>query len=290
MDKTTLSKKVKQFHLVSRKLVDTLFAGNYHSVFKGPGLEFNDVREYMPGDDSRFIDWNVSARTPFPYTKTFKEEREMTLQMVVDISPSLHIGSGHSSKKDVAGMVFAILAFAAEANNDRVGSILFSDKVDQIISPQKGKKHILRQISTVLGTRDSGKGSNLALALRSVSELMKRRGIVVILSDFKTSGYWKELSLLSHRHDVIAIRITDPMDEKFPLKGFIELEDPETGDTLAAFGGSRRFKKKYSDFWELQKIAWQNGCKKIGIDILEVSTEDDPALKLMQFFDRRRKR
>ena len=290
IQKSEISRKVRQFQLISRKLVDSLFAGNYHSVFKGPGLEFHDVREYMPGDDARFIDWNVSSRTNVPYLKTFREEREMLLEIIVDVSSSLRIGSGEQSKLDVAGIVFALMGFSAVANNDRIGSVFFSDRVESVISPMKGKKHVLRQISNLLSSSFEGKGSNLALALRSASENMKRRGIVVILSDFKMSGYWKELSLLSRRHDVLAIRITDPLDWQFPKTGLIDLEDSETGEGLSVYGSSRRFRKEYEDFWELQRINWLNGCRQCGVDTLEISTEEEPAKKLLQFFERRKKK
>jgi uncharacterized protein (DUF58 family) len=285
-----LSKKVKKLHLVSGKLVESFFAGNYRSVFKGPGLEFDEVREYIAGDDTRFIDWNVSSRMGTPYTKTFREEREVVLQVLIDLSASLGTGAGTVSKQDTAGMIFALLAFAAVANNDRVGSLLFSDRIEKQIQPMKGNKHVLKQISQVLSFKPEGAGSDLALAFRTTVETMKRRGICVILSDFRAASYWSELTVLAQRHDVIAIRVTDPVDRKYPLSGLVELQDPETGETILGYGRSARFREEYAEFWEIERLNWLNGCRRIGVDTLEINTEDDVAVKLMEYFNRRNKR
>jgi len=285
-----LSKRVKKLHLISGKLVESFFAGNYRSVFKGPGLEFDEVREYISGDDTRFIDWNVSSRMSQPYTKTFREEREVVLQVLIDISASLSTGAGSVSKQDTAGMIFALLAFAAVANNDRVGSLLFSDRIEKSVQPMKGKKHVLKQISSVLSAKAEGRGSDLSLAFRSTAESMKRRGICVILSDFRSSSYWSELTVLSSKHDVIAIRITDPVDRQYPVSGLVELQDPETGESIIGFGRSKKFREEYAEFWEIERLNWLNGCRRIGVDTLEINTEDDVAIKLMEYFKRRNKR
>jgi uncharacterized protein (DUF58 family) len=286
--KALTAEKVRKIHLVSKKLVDTLFAGNYHSVFKGPGLEFHEVREYQMGDDARFIDWNVTSRTTGPYLKTFKEERELVLFAVVDVSPSLSIGSQGKTKMETAGLLFGMLGLAAVANNDRVGSLLFSDKIESVIPPQKGKNHVLRQILQLLNTENTGRGSDLSSALRMASEILKSRSIIVVLSDFRTTGFWKDLAILAKKNDVIAVRVSDPLDRHFPEAGLIDLEDPETGDTLAVFGASTRFQEKYNEYWEYQRLSWLNNCQQYGIDTLDVGTEEDPGLKLMQFFDRRK--
>lgn len=285
-----IASRVKKFHLISKKLVENLFAGNYHSVFKGPGLEFDEVREYIFGDDPRFIDWNVSSRMGMPYSKTFREERELVLQMVVDISSSLLMGSGENTKLDTAGMVFSLLAFAAVANNDRVGTVLFSDVIEHQVSPMKGKKHVMKQISMLLSHQSSSSGSNLGLALRSTSEFLKRRGIVVILSDFRADNYGSELSLLARQHDVIAIRITDPLDKEFPDTGLIELEDPESGEIIPVWGKSLKLRKKYRDNNELDRLNWLKTCRSCGVDTLEVGTDQDPGECLLRFFYRRKKR
>ena len=236
MIREELSARVRHLHVRSRKLVESLFAGNYHSVFKGPGLEFDEVRDYEYGDDVRFIDWNVSSRMGSPYSKTFREERELILFLVVDVSASLSMGSGDVDKREVAGNLFALLALAAVANNDRVGSLLFSDRIESHVVPMKGRKHVLRQISEVLGYKAGGRGTNLAQALRTAHQSLKRKSIVVILSDFRSDGYQSELALLSRKHDVIAIRLTDPLDGDFPPTGLLELEDPESGDSFTVWG------------------------------------------------------
>lgn len=284
-----ISRKVKQLHFASRKLVDTIFAGNYRSVFKGPGLEFDEVREYSDGDDPRFIDWNVTSRMGAPYTKTFREEREVVLQVLVDTSSSLFFSSGKVNKRELAGHLFALIALAAVANNDKVGSLLFSDRIEEQIQPRKGKKHVLKQITQILSVKEGRKGSNLALACKTASKTMKRRGICLILSDFRTSHYRNELTVLARKHDVIAIRLTDPLDRDFPSSGLLSLEDPESGQTLN-FIGTGRMRRQYRDFWEHERYLWLRSCQSAGVDTLEISTEDDPAVKLLHFFERRKKR
>ncbi len=289
MDSRNISNKVKHLHFISRKLVDTIFAGNYHSVFKGPGLEFDEVREYAWGDDPRFIDWNVTSRMSGPYTKTFREEREVVLQVLVDTSSSLFFSSGQMNKRELAGYVFTLVALAAVANNDKVGSLLFSDRIEEQVPPRKGKKHVLKQITRILSVQEGQKGSNLSLALTTASQTMKRRGICLILSDFRTTGYQKELSLLARKHDVIAIRLTDPLDHDFPSTGLVSLEDPESGLRWQGMG-TKGMRASYRQFWEHERYLWRKECQSAGVDILEISTEDDPAARLLHFFERRKSR
>ncbi|MCG8453333.1 MAG: DUF58 domain-containing protein [Spirochaetales bacterium] len=288
MSQDDLPARVRRLHVRSRKLVESLFAGNYHSVFKGPGLEFDEVRDYQYGDDVRFIDWNVSSRMAAPYSKTFKEERELVLMGVVDVSASLSTGVAGRTKRDTAGNLFALLAMAAVANNDKVGSLLYSDRVERLVVPMKDRKHVLRQISEVLGHHPRGRGSDLALALKTTAQNLKRKSIVVVLSDFRSQGYQSELALLARKHDVIAIRITDPTDYSFPEVGLVEAEDPETGKGFSAWGHSKSLRKEYSDFWDDERRAWLKNCRAIGADTLEVSTEEEPADSLLAFFRRRR--
>lgn len=288
MNTEDLSSRVRRLHVRSRKLVESLFAGNYHSVFKGPGLEFDEVRDYEYGDDVRFIDWNVSSRMVSPYSKTFKEERELVLFMIVDVSASLSMGSGGVDKREMAGNIFALLALAAVANNDKVGSLLFSDRVERLMVPAKGREHVLSQISEVLGFSLQGRGSDLTLALRTTAQRLKRRSIIVILSDFRMEGYQQALTLLSRKHDVIAIRLGDKLDKNFPPLGLVELEDPETGEGFTAWGKSARMAKEYEDFWEEHRKRWLEGCHLAGVDTLEVGTDEEAAASLMAFFRRRR--
>ena len=288
MNPEELSARVRNLHVRSRKLVDNLFAGNYHSVFKGPGLEFDEVRDYEYGDDIRFIDWNVSSRMASPYSKTFREERELVLFVLVDVSASLSMGGEGNNKRDVAGNLFALLALAAVANNDKVGSLLFSDCIEELVVPDKGRKHVLRQISEVLGQRPVGRGSDLAAALRTANQSLKRKSIVIILSDFRSEGYRNELTLLARKHDVVAVRLTDPLDRDFPPTGLVELEDPETGEGFSVWGRMPGMRKQYSEFWEDHHRRWLDICRSSGADVLEVDTDEDAAAALQNFFRRRR--
>lgn len=281
---------MRRLHFHSRKLVEGLFAGNYHSVFKGPGLEFDEVREYEYGDDVRFIDWNVSSRMAAPYSKTFKEERELIFLVLVDVSASLSMGSVGIDKRELAGNIFALFALAAEANDDRVGSLLFSNRIERVVVPMKGRRHVLCQISEVLGYQADGRGSDLGLALRTASHLLKRKSIVVILSDFRCDSYQTELTLLSRKHDVIAVRLKDSLDNNFPSTGLLEFLDPENKGSFIARGSSKSLKKQYREFWEEQRQRWLADCRASGTDTLEIGTDEEAAEVLQLFFRRRRQR
>jgi uncharacterized protein (DUF58 family) len=290
MDNRQIYKQVRHIELVSKKLVKELASGNYRSVFKGIGIDFDEVREYVFGDDMRLIDWNVTSRMESPYTKIFKEERELNLFLVTDVSASLITSSTLLNKKEIALILFAVLAMSAIKHNDRVGGLFYSDKVEHFVAPAKGKKHVLRLINDLINFPQTGRGSNLKVAIQTLAQLLKRRGICVIISDFKMTEFTQELTLLAKKHDVIAIRIYDPVDYLFPSStGFIELQDPETGKQIFSYGLSSSFRKRYKHYWEEQRTRWRTALKKSGIEILEISTSDDPAVKLMQFF-RKRKR
>jgi uncharacterized protein (DUF58 family) len=290
MDTFSLFSRIKNLPLASAKLVEGLLSGNYRSVFRGPGLEFDEVREYHEGDDSRFIDWNVSSRLGVPYMKTFREEREMILFMLIDVSASLQTGTGRMSKQDMAAVVSSLLAFSAVHNNDRVGSVFFSDKIEKWVPPRKGKKQVFRLVEDMMHLPPEGQGSDLAHAIRTVYESLNRRGICVIISDFRVNPSWREMSLLAKKHDVIAVKITDPSEKVFPFTGLVQLLDPETGARMRAPGGSRRFRHSYREFWDAYHLLWQRECRRRGVDTLSMSTNDDPVLKLMQFFEKRRRR
>jgi len=197
------------------------------------------------------------------------------------------MGRGDVDKRDVAGNLFALLSLAAVANDDRVGCLLFSDHVERLVVPRKGRRHVLRQISEVLGYRPAGRGSDLATALRTASQNLKRRSIVVVLSDFRSEGYQSELALLARKHDVIAVRLTDPMDREFPPVGLVEVADPETGEGFSAWGRSGPLRRDYAEFWDDHRRRWMDECRSAGVDVLEVDTEEEPADRLMDFFRRR---
>ncbi len=289
MEERKIFRNLRNLHLVSSKLVESLLAGNYRSLFRGPGIEFDEVREYVEGDDARQIDWNVSSRMASPYTKIFREERELILFLVVDVSASLSIGS-LESKRQLAVYVAGLLSAAAVRNNDRVGGVLFSDRIEKWIPARKGRRHAARLVQDLLTAEPVGRGSDLPAAIRTVLESMKRRGICVIISDFRAPVVWKEMSLLSRKHDVIALMMVDPLDEEFPARGLVELQDVESGDMLVAPGYSRRFRNRYRDYFSGLQEEWEDGLRRRNIEVLKLRTGEDPAPELIGFFERRRRR
>jgi len=290
MDTINLLSKAKSLHLVSSRLLEGLLSGNYRTVFKGLGIEFDEVREYVDSDDARNIDWNVSSRMGAPYTKTFREEREIALFLIVDVSASMSAGTSEMTKADAANVVSALFCLSAVHNNDRVGALFFSDRIEKLVGPGKGMTHASRLVRDMATLNPLGKGSDLALACRIVHETLKRRGICVIVSDFRMRTNLRELTLLSRKHDVIAVKIIDPADLTFPKTGLIELIDPEEAHRLQVFGKSKNFQKEYREFWQMEHALWQKECRKRGIDSLVLSTDQDPAQKLIQFFSRRKGR
>ncbi len=282
--------RLRQLQIISSRLVESLLAGNYRSVFRGPGLEFDEVREYVDGDDTRRIDWNVSSRMGSIYTKTYREERELNLFMVVDLSRSLDFGSEERSAREVALIATALLTLAATHNNDKVGSVLFTDRIESWIPPAKGRRHAMRLLQELVSVTPQGVGSDIALALRTVNESLKRRGIVFVISDFHSTGYQRELALLSRKHDVVAVRITDPLYKDLPDFGFVQFADLETGATLRAVSDSRRFRFLFEQFWARQRQQWLRECRRRGVSAIEIATVDHVADRLIAFFKRHRKR
>jgi uncharacterized protein (DUF58 family) len=282
-----LAEQVKRLQFVSTRLVENFFAGNYRSVFRGQGIEFDEVREYVYGDDARLIDWNVSSRMGSPYTKVYRDERELVLFLLVDMSASLWSGSGTASRREIANVLVALLSFAAVANGDQVGAALFTDRIERWLPPMKGKKHVLSLIQDIFTLEPEGKGSDIGQALRTTHESLKRRGVCVVISDFKADGYWKEMSLLSRKHDVIALKIADPLDYEFPATGLVQFRDPETGERIYGHG-SPAFRAEYQGFWDQHRGDWVRQCLRRRVDPLEVATTDDPAARLLQFFKRRK--
>jgi uncharacterized protein (DUF58 family) len=290
MKEASFFKRVRRIEIVAAKLVDELLSGNYRSTFRGQGIEFDEVREYVPGDDVRIIDWNVTSRLGAPYTKIFREERELTLFLLVDVSASLFGSSGELRKSDFATLIAAILALSAQVNNDQVGAVFFSDRVERWRPPAKGRRHILGLINDLLRIEPEGQGSDLEMALKIVYKNLKRRGICFIISDFKTADYYEPLSLLARKHDCVAIKLVDPVDREFPPSGLICLEDPESGRTLVSEGSSERFRRSYAAFWEEEHSQWREACRKRGVETISLATADDPGQELYRFFQRRRKK
>ncbi len=290
MDRKTLLSRAKSLHILSSKLLEGLLSGTYRSVFKGPGIEFDEVRDYTDNDDIRMIDWNVTSRMGTPYTKTFREEREIVLFLLIDVSASMYVGSAGEARIDTASELAALLVFAAVQNDDQIGVLFFSDKIEKWIPPAKGKSHASRIIRDLVTIEPEGTGSDLALAGRSAYETMKRRGVCVILSDFRTNPGKAEVSLLSRKHDVIALRVIDQNEFTFPTAGFVELRDPESGATLSVRGGAGRFRREFHDFWRAEHALWERDYRRVGAATLTVGIDDDPAKELIRFFNARKRR
>ncbi len=279
--------RLRQLQILAQRLVESLLAGNYRSVFKGTGIEFDEVREYVEGDDTRLIDWNVSSRFGQVYTKTFREEREMTLFLVVDISGSLNYGSATRSMREAALIASTLLTLAAVQNNDKVGGTLFTGDIETWVNPAKGRNHALRLLQEIISHEPQYEGSNLGKVLRVVTESLKRRGILVIISDFLTMDYQRELALAAKRHDVIAIRLHDPVMRNLPDFPLVAAGDPESGHTLFINGRSRRFRFSFDQFWRQQQQQWLRECSRRGISAIEISTVDNVAERLITYFRRR---
>ncbi|MBN1541957.1 DUF58 domain-containing protein [candidate division KSB1 bacterium] len=283
-------KKVKRIEIQTRGLVNDIFSGEYHSVFKGRGMEFSEVREYQYGDDIRTIDWNVTARTGHPYVKVFEEERELTVMLLVDVSPSGEFGTVQQMKGEVAAEICAMLAFSAIKNNDKVGLIIFSDHVEKYVAPKKGKRHVLRVIREILYHKPQGSETNITDALQVLSRVTRRRAVTFLISDFINTGYEKALQIANKRHDLVAITITDPREEEMPAIGFIELEDAETGETLLVDTGDARIRREFaqSALSRRQKRALQ--FRSMNVDFIDISTDRSYVDPLIRFFRMRAKR
>jgi uncharacterized protein (DUF58 family) len=285
-----LLKQVRQIEIRTKGLVNQVFSGEYHSVFKGRGMEFSEVREYQFGDDIRNIDWNVTARFGHPYIKVFEEERELTVMLLVDLSGSLMFGSVSKTKQRIAAELTAILAFSALKNNDKVGLILFTDKIEKFVPPRKGKKHVLRIIREVLSFEPEGKATNLKGALEYMNNTIKKKSIAFLLSDFMDEGYEKILRIVGRKHDLIGIVLDDRREKEIPNIGLVKLADAETGAERWIDTGSKRVRTQMiSDRKEREKIR-NSIFVKSKLDRIEVTTSSNYIQPLVQFFRRREKR
>jgi len=282
-------KQVKAIELRSRGLVTALFGGEYRSVFRGQGMEFAEVRQYEHGDDFRAIDWNVSARLGHPYIKTFVEERELTLMLIVDQSGSTHFGVPRT-KSALSVEVASVLALAAATTNDRVGALLFADKVERVIPPGKGRKHALRVIRDLVAFRPTGRRTNLAAALHYATELLRHRSIVVILSDFLAEGWSQPLRQLSVRHDVVAVAVEDPRESTLPDAGWLELEDAETGARRTVDTGDRGVRGRLLALAERRREERARAFTAAGVDHVALDTVHEYATVLRRAFAQRARR
>lgn len=287
-------KNVRTLEIRTRRVVDHITAGAYHSVFKGRGMEFEEVRQYIPGDDVRSIDWNVTARLGEPYIKKFVEERQLTIFLLVDISASGDFGSGVKSKKEMAAEISALLAFSAERNNDRVGLILFTGGTELYVPPRKGRTHTLRLIRELLACERKGKTTNIRRALETVIKLNRRHAVVFLISDMLDTGYERTLRLANKRHDVIALRITDPVELQCPRAGFINtLDAEEDGKTVSFNSNSRENLRKFTVESASLRNHAEQACKQAAVDLVDLTCGHEIVKPLMRFFhlrEQRRKR
>jgi len=289
-DPNEILRKIRRLELRTRRLVESSFAGQYQSVFKGRGMNFEEVRPYTPGDEIRAIDWNVTARTGEPYIKKFTEEREMTVMIVLDVSSSGDFGSVEASKRELAAEVAAILAFSAIHNNDKVGLLLFSDRVELFIPPKKGRLHILRLIREMLFFQPAGCGTDLAGALEYLNKVVTRRAVLFVISDFLTPDFSRPLTVTARRHDMVALPIVDPVEEELPDVGVILLEDPETGEQIEVDTSSRALARNYAHLASrrARELSLLFGSR--GVDTAVLRTDRDYLPVLRAFFDRRGRR
>lgn len=281
-------KKVRELEIKSKKLTTHLFTGEYHSAFKGRGMLFKEVREYQHGDDTRFIDWNVSARFGHPYSKLFEEERELTMMLLVDISASSLFGTIHARKKDLITEVCAVLAFAAVNNNDKVGVIFFSDKIEFFIPPKKGREHVLYIVRELLTMEPKGRGTDMNSAVKFFSSTVKQKSIAFILSDFMTDKYDDPLRVAGNKHDVIGIKVYDRMDMQLPKIGLVQVEDAETGMTEWIDTDDSTVQYNYAMQFNQNEEACRNSFKKAGANLLYIRTDEDYVKVLQKFFTQRK--
>jgi uncharacterized protein (DUF58 family) len=287
-----LIRKIRQIEIHTRRLVNDSFAGEYHAIFKGRGIEFDEVRPYQPGDEIRAIDWKVTARTGEPYVKRYIEERELTVMLLVDASGSGNFGSVNRFKREIAAELAAVLSFAATTNNDKVGLLIFTDKVELLIPPRKGRRHVLRLIRELLAFEPQGQGTDIKLALDAVNRLLKRRSIVFVVSDFliDPENYRKTLLVTNRRHDVIAVDLHDPLETSIADVGVVALEDAESGEIVLVDTSSRKWRQAFAERTAALAERKDTLLKRSNVDCIKITTAQDYTLALMGFFRQRARR
>jgi uncharacterized protein (DUF58 family) len=283
-------KKIRSLEIKTKGLVETAFAGDYHSVFKGRGMNFEDVREYQPGDEIRAIDWNVTARLGNAFVKKFTEERELTVVLVVDVSASGNFGSTTQSKRELAAEVACLLAFSAIRNNDKVGLILFTDRVELFIPPKKGRSHTLRLIREILFFQPEGRGTEPVLALDYLNKIVTRRAVVFFISDFQTRDFSHALAVSGRRHDFIAVHIQDEREKALPNIGIITLEDAETGEQIEINTADRAIRTRFADLADEHAVELSRTLRRNNIDAIALKTGEDYLPALRSFFKQRERR
>jgi len=281
---------VRRIEIGTKGLVNEIFSGEYHTVFKGRGMEFAEVREYIPGDDIRNIDWNVTARAGAPFVKVFSEERELSVMLLVDMSRSGTFGTHYRMKDEVAIEICALLAFSAMKNNDKVGLLIFTDKIEKFIPPRKGREHVLRVLREIVYHEPQNSGTDLKTAFEYLLRVVKRNSVVFILSDFMDEGYEKSLRVASTKHDVIAIKVTDPLEDELPDVGLISLFDAESGENVVIDSSDRNVRNSYVAEREVQRNYLEKMFRKINLDYVTINTSESYVEPLYRFFRQRAKR
>lgn len=287
MEATELLKKVRRIEIKTKGLSRHIFAGEYHSAFKGRGIAFSEVREYQYGDDIRNIDWNVTARFNHPYIKIFEEERELTVMLLIDVSGSGNFGTVNSYKKDIMTEVSALLSFSAIFNNDKIGVIFFSDKVEKFIPPQKGRTHILRIIRELLDFTPESRRSNLNEPLRFLSNAIRKRCTAFIISDFIVPDFEEALKIASNKHDIVALKVYDPVESQIPDIGFVKVADSETGKEKWIDTSSKFNREAYRQWWNSHMASIRSIFRKCGVDSAELRTDLDYVQPLINLFENR---
>lgn len=287
-----LIKKIRRIEIRTRRLVNSSFAGEYHAVFKGRGMEFDEVRPYQSGDEVRTIDWNVTARTGNLFVKRYIEERELTVMLLVDASASGQFGTVNRFKREIAAELAAVLAFSAITNNDKVGLLIFTDQVELFIAPRKGRRHVLRLIRDLLAFEPSGRETNLKLGLETLNHMLKRRSIIFLVSDFLAppNAYSSTLQVSNRRHDVIALTVSDPRESEWPNVGLVALEDAETGQVQWVDTASGRWRQEFTERVTELSLARQRVFRKAKVDQIDISTDSDYVVPLTNFFEQRARR
>jgi len=283
-------KKIRRIEIISKKSSSEIFSGEYHSAFKGRGMEFSEVREYYPGDETRFIDWNVSSRMGKIFVKQFVEERELTVILAVDLSSSLDFFSGQKSKKDIAAEISAIIAFTANNNKDKVGLLIFTDKVEMYIPPKRGKSHLLRIIKEILTFNPQNRGTSIENGLTYLNKVIKKKAIIFLISDFIDSDFSLPLRISGRKHDLIAINISDERELTIPAEGIFRMRDNETGEEFMVDFSSLETRRKFRDITIGKKKALEENFKKYNVDSIDIFSDEEYEKPLFDFFLGRRKK
>ena len=283
-------KKIREIEIRTRKIVDNVFSGEYHTIFKGMGMEFSEVRQYQPGDDIRTMDWNVTARAGEPYVKVFKEERELTMMLVVDVSASGAFGSHENYKVEIAAELSAALAFSAIKNNDKVGLLAFTDKIEQYIEPRKGRAHVLRLIRDIMFHKPEGFGGGIASALEYLYQVQKKKAIVFLISDFIDEGFERQLTATGKKHDLIAVRLDDPRERTLANVGRMALSDAETGEVVVVNTSDYNVRAEYEEKQKLRRERLDKIFRASGVDQIKIECEKPYFEPMVRFFKERERR